>query len=94
MTLTNFNSANMAQAWGNMQAQNNSTCEECHTNGGQGFVASQLVSIQLDDLGIDYIDRRNSLVDAVTLGAKPGVLLWVVIGLLLALDEVHRRLDP
>ena len=44
MTLTNFNTANMAQAWGNMNAQNNSTCEECHTSGGQGFVASQLVS--------------------------------------------------
>jgi hypothetical protein len=44
MTLTNFNTANMADAWGNMQDNNNSTCQECHTNGGQGFVASQLVS--------------------------------------------------
>jgi zinc protease len=30
-------------------------------------IASQLIQIQLDDLGIDYIDRRNSLLDAVTL---------------------------
>lgn len=30
-------------------------------------VAAQLVQIQLDDLGIDYIDRRNALIDAVTL---------------------------
>jgi zinc protease len=30
-------------------------------------IASQLVAIQLDDLGIDYINRRNDLVDAVTL---------------------------
>ena len=31
-----------------------------------------LVQIQLDDLGIDYIDRRNGLIDAVTLeDAKP-----------------------
>jgi zinc protease len=29
-------------------------------------IASQLVQIQLDDLGIDYIDRRNALIDAVT----------------------------
>ncbi|MGQ3670987.1 M16 family metallopeptidase [Xanthobacter sp. TB0136] len=29
-------------------------------------VAGQLLQIQLDDLGIDYIDRRNALVDAVT----------------------------
>jgi len=30
-------------------------------------IAEQLVQIQLEDLGIDYIDRRNSLVEAVTM---------------------------
>nr|WP_245318914.1 pitrilysin family protein [Consotaella salsifontis] len=30
-------------------------------------IASTLVGIQLDDLGIDYIDRRGALIDAVTL---------------------------
>jgi zinc protease len=30
-------------------------------------IASQLVAIQMDNLGIDYIKKRNSLVDAVTL---------------------------
>ncbi len=30
-------------------------------------VASQLLQIQIDDLGIDYIDKRNELVGAVTL---------------------------
>lgn len=30
-------------------------------------IASALLQIQLDDLGIDYIDRRGSLIDAVTL---------------------------
>ena len=30
-------------------------------------IAEQLVGIQLEDLGIDYIDRRNALVNAVTL---------------------------
>jgi zinc protease len=29
-------------------------------------IAAQLVQIQLDGLGIDYIDKRNSLVEAVT----------------------------
>jgi zinc protease len=29
-------------------------------------IAAQLVQIQLDNLGIDYIDRRNGLIDAVT----------------------------
>ncbi|HLH96877.1 MAG TPA: pitrilysin family protein [Xanthobacteraceae bacterium] len=32
-----------------------------------GKVARQLVQIQLDGLGIDYIDRRSSLIEAVTL---------------------------
>ena len=30
-------------------------------------IASQLVNMQLDNLGIDYIDRRPALIDAVTL---------------------------
>jgi zinc protease len=30
-------------------------------------IAEQLVQIQLDDLGIDYIDKRNGLVDTVTM---------------------------
>ena len=52
-------------------------------------IASQLVQIQLDELGIDYIDRRNRLIEAVTLDdarriAKrlfgDGKLLSVVVG--------------
>jgi zinc protease len=30
-------------------------------------IAGQLVAIQLEDLGIDYIDKRNGLVNAVTM---------------------------
>jgi len=30
-------------------------------------IANQLLWIQIEDLGIDYIDRRNTLIDAVTL---------------------------
>jgi zinc protease len=30
-------------------------------------IAEQLAQIQLDDLGIDYIDKRNGLIDAVTM---------------------------
>jgi zinc protease len=30
-------------------------------------IAGQLVQMQLDDLGIDYIERRSGLIDAVTL---------------------------
>jgi len=30
-------------------------------------IASALLQIQLDDLGIDYMDRRGAMIDAVTL---------------------------
>ena len=30
-------------------------------------IASQLVQMQIDNLGIDYIERRAGLIDAVTL---------------------------
>ena len=30
-------------------------------------IAAFLVSVQLDDLGIDYMDRRNSYIESVTL---------------------------
>ena len=51
-------------------------------------IASQLVQMQLDDLGIDYIERRPGLIDAVTLAdakrvAKrllDGGLLVTVVG--------------
>ena len=32
-----------------------------------GNISSMLVGMQLDDLGIDYLDRRNSFIEAVTL---------------------------
>ena len=33
-----------------------------------GKIAAQLTQIQLDNLGIDYVTRRSSLIDAVTIG--------------------------
>ena len=50
-------------------------------------IANQLVNMQVDDLGIDYIDRRSALIDAVTLADTkrvaqrllgPGLLVTVV----------------
>jgi zinc protease len=35
--------------------------------GSSSGIARQLLGIQLDDLGIDYVDRRNGLIEAVTL---------------------------
>jgi zinc protease len=50
-------------------------------------IANQLVNMQVDNLGIDYIDRRSALIDAVTLADTkrvaqrllgPGLLVSVV----------------
>lgn len=42
MSKTNFDTANMANAWGNMTAQNNEQCRDCHVTGGFGFIASDV----------------------------------------------------
>jgi hypothetical protein len=42
MSLTNFNTATMADAWGNMNTTNNQQCENCHVNGAEGFIASRV----------------------------------------------------
>lgn len=41
MQYTDFQQANMANAWGNMTAQNNQQCENCHATGGEGFIATR-----------------------------------------------------
>lgn len=52
-------------------------------------IANQLLAIQQDDLGIDYVNRRNGLIDAVTLDqakaqakriAEPDKLIVTVVG--------------
>jgi hypothetical protein len=40
MTKANFDAANMANAWGNMTAQNNQRCSNCHAAGDGGFIAT------------------------------------------------------
>lgn len=41
MSLTNFQTANM-KAWGNVTAENNEQCRDCHVTGGHGYFASDL----------------------------------------------------
>lgn len=56
---------------------------------GSGRIAGLLVSVQLDNLGIDYLDRRNALIEAVTLDdvntlardlLTPDKLTFIVVG--------------
>lgn len=52
-------------------------------------IASQLLGIQIEDLGIDYVDKRNALVEAVTIDdirrvakrvLQPGNLIVTIVG--------------
>ena len=52
-------------------------------------IAAQLVGIQLEDLGIDYINKRNDLIEAVTVEdvnrvakrlLRPDNMIIVVVG--------------
>ena len=56
---------------------------------------SQLLQIQLDDLGIDYIDRRNGLIDAVTLDDARRVAKRLLDGgmLVTVVGRPQRTLD-
>jgi hypothetical protein len=42
MTIQNFTAANMANAFGNMQANNGERCASCHSTGGYGFMATTI----------------------------------------------------
>ena len=46
-------------------------------------IAAQLVLMQVEDLGIDYIDKRNALIDAVTLADAKRVAKRLLDGNLL-----------
>ncbi|MDQ3334151.1 MAG: hypothetical protein M4D80_03250 [Myxococcota bacterium] len=50
MQLTDFQAANMANAWGNLTAQNNQQCKRCHVNGGEGFIATTDAAFMYDVL--------------------------------------------
>jgi hypothetical protein len=68
MTLTNFNAANMANAWGNLTAQNNQQCRDCHNNGGEGFTASDQASIMFPAIS----DRKMHFLQYFTVDLTQG----------------------
>ena len=65
-----------------------------------GRIANILVAVQRDSLGLDYLDRRNDYIEAVTLDDvrrvaaelyKPDELTVVVVGQPVGLDESEER---
>src|SRR5262249_61082001 len=40
MSQANFDTAKMADAWGNLTASNGNRCKNCHVNAAEGFIAT------------------------------------------------------
>jgi len=57
-------------------------------------IASQLVQMQLDNLGIDYIERRGAMIDAVTLADSKRVAKRLLDGGMLSRSSAGRRASP
>jgi hypothetical protein len=56
MTDANFQQANMAQQWGQMETNNGSRCESCHATGGNGsFIASEVDTTFFDVVSTNRI---------------------------------------
>lgn len=65
-----------------------------------GKIANALVAIQLEELGIDYINKRNDMVNAVTIEQiknvaarllAPGHLITTIVGRPTGLEEIRPR---
>ena len=63
-------------------------------------IAGQLLAIQIDDLGVDYIEKRNELINAVTLDdlkrlakelLKPGALVMTIVGKPEGVDAMEAK---
>ena len=66
-------------------------------------IAGNLMSVRLEDLGIDYLDRRNALVEAVTLEdvnriaaeyLQPDNFTYIVVGQPEGIEETASLPDP
>jgi hypothetical protein len=91
MTLENFNAANMANSWGNLTAQNNQQCRDCHNNGGEGFTASDQASIMFPAIST----RKGQFLQYFTVDSTkfPAEPVKVIINMT-SFRGVARGIDP
>ncbi|MGE0549273.1 MAG: hypothetical protein AB7O24_20305 [Kofleriaceae bacterium] len=54
MTVANFQTSNMAEAFGGLRSENNTLCDNCHATGGYGFIASRA-----EQFFYDVISRKK-----------------------------------
>jgi hypothetical protein len=99
MTLTNFNATNMANAWGNLTAQNNQQCRDCHNNGGEGFTASDQASIMFPAISTRKMHFLQYFTVDLTKGAAEAKVIINLVsfrGVALGQDphREHPRFNP
>jgi len=90
MQITDFNAANMAQAWGNMGAQNNQNCENCHENGGEGFIATQRQQFMFDVVST----KKYFFLQYLTVDLTQGAAMAKVVINTASFKGVAEGLDP
>jgi len=90
MTKTDFDTANMAQAWGGMQAQNNQECDNCHATGGFGMVASR-VSTQMWNI---FSVKKYYFLQYMTVDLTQGAAAAKVVINTSSFKGVSQGLDP
>lgn len=69
MQLSDFQAANMV-VWGAYQAQNNQNCDNCHSNGGEGFIASRQPQFFFDVVSTKKYFFLQYLTVDLTMGAS------------------------
>ncbi|MDB4963903.1 MAG: hypothetical protein JWP01_3902 [Myxococcales bacterium] len=90
MSLTNFKTANMAQAWGNLNANNNQQCENCHATGGEGFIATQQEALFYNVVST----KKYFFLQYLTVDLTGGAEMAKVIMNTVSFKGVSEGLDP
>jgi hypothetical protein len=99
MTFADFQSANMAAAWAGLSAVNNQQCRNCHSTGGEGFIASDQAQQMFDTLKQDKFHLLQYVtVDLVNGAAAAKVIVnrrsFQGVGLAQAPHAEHPRFNP
>jgi len=99
MDISDFQVTTMAQAWGNMNAENNQQCENCHSTGGEGYIATQDEGLFFTVISTKkYFFLQYFTVD-LTMGAGAARVVtnktsFAGVGLGLAPHTEHPRFNP
>jgi len=90
MSLDNFNQANMADAWGNLNTTNNQKCVNCHVNGAEGFIASNVPEPFFNTIS----SNKYYMLQYFTVDLTQGTAAAKIIINTVSFDGVSKGQDP